>query len=96
MLPIENATKTKQNDRTAISRSSKNKGFELLMYEVDNIQDYSERICHDWLEAHKTESLCSKNIQGYTKIVILLQNIVELIDCIVSIFQEENTLSPQL
>jgi acyl carrier protein len=86
-LEIENATKTKQNDRIAISRSSKTKGFGLLMYEVDNIQDYSERICHDWLKAHKTESLCSKNVQGYTKIVILLQDIVELIERIKTTIQ---------
>lgn len=78
-LEIANTTKTKQNDRTVISRSSKTKGFELLMCEVNHIQDYSDRICHNWLKAHKTDSLCSKNVQGYTKIVILLQDIVELV-----------------
>lgn len=78
-LEIANTTKTKQNDRTTISRSSKTKGFELLMCEADNIQEYSDRICHNWLKAHKTDSLYSKNVQGYTKIVILLQDIVELI-----------------
>jgi hypothetical protein len=74
---IANITKTKQNDRTAISTNSKTQSFELLMYEVDNFQDYSDRICQNWLKAHKTESLCSKNIQQYTKIVILLQDIIE-------------------
>ncbi|WP_199194235.1 acyl carrier protein [Pleurocapsa sp. CCALA 161] len=78
-LEITNTTKTKQNDRTAISRSSKTKSLELLPLEIDNFQDNSDRICHNWLKAHKTESLCPKNVQGYTKIVILLQNIVELI-----------------
>jgi hypothetical protein len=86
-LEIANTTKIKQNDKTAISRSSKTKGFELLMYEVDNIQDYSDRICQNWLKAHKTESLCSKNVQGYTKIVILLQDIVELIERIKTTIQ---------
>jgi acyl carrier protein len=78
-LEIKNTTKIKQNDRTAISTSCKTQSFELLMCEADNIQDYSDRICQNWLKAHKTESLCSKNVQGYTKIVILLQDIVELI-----------------
>jgi acyl carrier protein len=89
-LEIANITKTKQNDRTAISRSSKNKGFELLVGEVDNFQDYSDQICQNWLKAHKTESLGSKNIQQYTKIVILLQDIIELIEEIKTTIQRTN------
>lgn len=86
-LETAGPTKTKQNDRTAISRNFKTRGFELLMREVDNIQDYRNRIRQNWLKAHKTESLCFKNVQGYTKIVILLQEIVELILSINSTIQ---------
>ncbi|NJL50981.1 MAG: acyl carrier protein [Hydrococcus sp. SU_1_0] len=57
------------------------------MCEADNIQDYSDQICQNWLKAHKTESLCSKNIQQYTKIIILLQDIVELIEGIKTTIQ---------
>jgi acyl carrier protein len=62
-------------------------GFTQLMYEVDNIQDYSDRICQNWLKAHETDSLCSKNVQGYTRVVILLQDIVELIERIKTTIQ---------
>jgi len=86
-LEIANTTKTKQNDRTAISTSSKTQSCELLVGEADHIQDYSDRICQHWLKAHKTESLCSKNVQGYTKIVILLQDITELIERIKTTIQ---------
>ncbi|NJR46792.1 MAG: acyl carrier protein [Hyellaceae cyanobacterium CSU_1_1] len=89
-LEIANTTKIKQNDRTAISTSSKTQSCELLVYEVDNFQDYSDRICQHWLKAHKTESLCSKNVQGYTKIVILLQDIIELIEEIKTTIQRTN------
>ena len=86
-LEIANTTKIKQNDRTAISTSSKTQSCELLMCEVDNFQDYSDRICQHWLKAHETDSLCSKNVQEYTKIVILLQDITELIERIKTTIQ---------
>jgi acyl carrier protein len=89
-LEIANTTKIKQNDRTAISTSSKTQSFELLVGEVDNFQDYSDRICQNWLKAHKTKSLGSKNIQQYTKIVILLQDIIELIEEIKTTIQRTN------
>jgi acyl carrier protein len=89
-LEITNTTKIKQNDRTAISTSSKTQSCELLVYEVDNFQDYSDRICQNWLKAHKTESLGCKNIQQYTKIVILLQDIIELIEEIKTAIQRTN------
>lgn len=87
---IVNTTKIKQNDRTAISTSSKTQSCELLVYEVDNFQDYSDRICQNWLKAHETNSLCSKNVQEYTKIVILLQDIIELIEEIKTTIQRTN------
>jgi acyl carrier protein len=78
-LEIANSTKSKQNDKTIISISFETQSLKLLPLEIDNFQDNSDRICQNWLKAHKTESLCPKNVQGYTKIVILLQDIVELI-----------------
>ena len=86
-LEIANSTELKQNGRTTISWSSKTQSSELLACGVDNFQDYSNQICQNWLKAHKTKSLDSKNIQQYTKIVILLQDIVELIEGIKTTIQ---------
>lgn len=76
-LKIANSTKLKQKDKTIISTSFETQSFKLLVREADNFQDCSDRICQNWLKAHKTESLCDKNVREYTKIVILLQDIVE-------------------
>jgi acyl carrier protein len=86
-LDIANHTELKQNGKAETTFKSKTQSCELLMYEVDNIQDYSDRICQNWLKAHKTDSLCSKNVQEYTKIVILLQDITELIERIKTTIQ---------
>lgn len=79
---ITNYAELKQNGKaeTTFKSKSTTQSFELLMSEVDNFQGYSNQICQDWLKAHKTESLGSKNIQQYTKIVILLQDVVELVE----------------
>lgn len=61
-------------------RGSVASSFQLLVREVDNFPDYSDRICQNWLKAHETESLGDKTIQKYMKIIILLQDIVELIE----------------
>ena len=54
--------------------------LQLLVREIDNFPDYSDRICQDWLKAHKIESPDDQTLQKYTKIIILLQDIVELIE----------------
>ncbi|MEM7554802.1 MAG: acyl carrier protein [Cyanobacteria bacterium P01_A01_bin.84] len=69
-----------QNKKITVSTSSKGSSFQLLVREVDNFPDYSDRICQNWLKAHKTESPGDKTIQKYTKIVSLLQDIDELIE----------------
>ena len=74
-----NSTKLDRNEKITISKGSEASSFQLLVREVDNFPDYSDRICQHWLKLHKTEFLCDKTIQKYTKIVILLQDIVELI-----------------
>jgi acyl carrier protein len=89
-LDIANHAELKQNGKIKTTFKSKTQSCELLMYEVDNFQDYSDRICQNWLKAHKTDSLCSKNVQEYTKIVILLQDIVELIEEIKTTIQRTN------
>ena len=75
-----NSTKLNQNEKITISTSSKASSFQLLVHEVDNFPDYSDRICQHQLKLHKTESSGNKTIQKYTKIVSLLQDIVELIE----------------
>ena len=74
-----NSTKLDRNEKITVSKGSEASSFQLLVREVDNFPDYSDRICQNWLKLHKTEFLCDKTIQKYTKIVILLQDIVELI-----------------
>ena len=74
-----NSTKLNQNGKITVPTSSEASSFQLLVCEVDNFTDYSDRICQHWLKLHKTEFLCDKTIQKYTKIVFLLQDIVELI-----------------
>ncbi len=86
-LDIANSTKSEQNYKTVISKSLETQSFDSLAFEVDNFQDNSERICQNWLKAHKTKSLCSRNVREYTKIVILLQDIVELIQRIKTIIK---------
>lgn len=81
-LEIANPIKLKQNDKTTVSTSSKTQSFELLVCEVDNFQNYSNQICQNWLKAHETEFPGDKNVREYTKIVIILQDIVELIEAI--------------
>ena len=66
-LEIANSTKLKQNDKTTISTSFETQNFKLLASEVNNFQEYSDRICQNWLKAHKTKSLCSKKVREYTK-----------------------------
>lgn len=75
-----NSIKLNQNEKITVSTSSKASSFQLLVREVDNFPDYSDRICQHWLKLHKTEFLCDKTIQKYTKIIILLQDINELIE----------------
>lgn len=75
-----NSTKLNQNEKITISTSSMASSFQLLVREVDNFPDYSDRICQNWLKAHETESLGDKTIQKYMKIIILLQDIVKLIE----------------
>ncbi|WP_019505900.1 acyl carrier protein [Pleurocapsa sp. PCC 7319] len=81
------STELKQNDKTISSTDSNVQSSDLLTSEVNNIQDYSDHICRNWLKAHKTKSLDLENIQQYTKIVILLQDIIELIDKIKTAIQ---------
>ena len=75
-----NFTKLNKNEKTTVGKSSEASSFQLLVREVDNFPDYSDRICQNWLKAHKTESPGDKTIQKYTKILILLQDIAELIE----------------
>ena len=75
-----NSTKLNQNEKITVSTSSEASSFQLLVREVDNFPDYSDRICQNWLKAHKAESPGDRTIQKYTKIIILLQDIVELIE----------------
>jgi acyl carrier protein len=89
-LCLANHTELKQNGKTKTTFKSKTQSCELLVGEADHIQDYSDQICQHWLKAHKTESLGSKNIQQYTKIVILLQDIIELIEEIKTTIQRTN------
>jgi acyl carrier protein len=89
-LDIENHTELKQNGKTETTFKSKTQSFELLVGEVDNFQDCSNQICQNWLKAHEIKSLGSKNVQGYTKIVILLQDIIELIEEIKTTIQRTN------
>lgn len=42
----KNSTKLK-NEKITISTSLKASSFQLLVREVDNFPDYSDRICHD-------------------------------------------------
>lgn len=86
-LETANSTKSEQNDKTIISTSSETQSLKLLALEVDNFQEYSDRICQNWLKAYERESLCDKNVRQYTKIVILLQDIVELIQKIETIIK---------
>jgi acyl carrier protein len=79
-LEIVNQTKLKPNNDKAITWSSEIQSLELLMGKVGNFQDCSNQICQNWLKAHETDSLCSKNIKQYKKIIILLKDIVELIE----------------
>lgn len=76
---IANHKEQKQNDKIITSTDFKTQSFELLVREVSNFENCSNQICQNWLEAHRKQSLCNENIQQYTKIVILLQDIVELI-----------------
>ena len=76
----ENPVESKPNNKTTTDWNSKISSIDLLMYYLDNLQDSSFRICQNWLKTHETESLCSKNIRQYTKIVILLQDLVELVE----------------
>ena len=85
---IENSSaKLNKNEKITVSTSSEASSFQLLVREVDNFPDYSDRICQNWLKAHKTESPGDKTIQKYTKIIILLQDIVELIEGIKTIIK---------
>ena len=84
---IANFTELNQNGKITITTSSETQSFNLLVREVDNFQNYSERICQNWLKAHETKSLGDKNVQGYTKIVMLLQDIVKLIQKIETIIK---------
>ena len=83
----ENPVESKPNNKTTTDCNSKTSSIDLLMYYLDNIQDSSFHICQNWLKAHETESLGYKNIQQYTKIVILLQDIIELIEGIKTTIQ---------
>ena len=74
-----NSTKLDRNEKITVSKGSEASSFQLLVREVDNFPDYSDRICQNWLKAHKIESPGDQTIQKYTKIIILLQDIVELI-----------------
>ena len=75
-----NSTKLNQNEKITISTSSKASSFQLLVREINNFPDYSDRICQIWLKAHNTESPGYKIIHKYTRIIILLQDIVELME----------------
>jgi acyl carrier protein len=86
-LEIANYKDPKRNKDIITIWSSKTQSFELLMNEVDNFPDFSLQICQNWLKAHETEFFCSKNIQQYTKIVVLLKDIVKLIEGIKSTAQ---------
>ena len=76
----ENPVESNPSSKTTTDWNSKISSINLLMYYLDNLQDSSFRICQNWLKTHETESLCSKNIRQYTKIVILLQDLVELVE----------------
>jgi acyl carrier protein len=86
-LEIVNNTEPKPNDDGVITWSSQTQSFQLLMRKVGNFQDCSLRICQNWLKAHEKDSLCSKNIQQYQKIVILLKDIVDLVEGIKTTIQ---------
>ena len=81
--------KLEQNGKPTTSWSFKTQNFKLLTCNVDNFQDCINLICQNWLKAHETESLCSENIQRYTRIVLLLQDIVELIEKIEAVIQRD-------
>jgi len=63
-------------DRT--STWSKTQNFDLLIDELEDFQIFCYRICQFALKAGDTVFLCSENIKHYTKIVILLTDIVKL------------------
>lgn len=86
-LETVNQTKLKKNDDGIITWSSKTQSLEVLMHKVGNFHDCSTQICQNWLKAHETDSLCSKNIKQYQKIIILLKDIVELIEGIKTTIQ---------
>lgn len=79
-LEVANHQEQKQKDKMPISWNYRTQDFELLLDEVNNFQDCSIRICRNWLKAHESESFCSENIERYTKIVILLRDVVELLE----------------
>lgn len=86
-LEIANYSESKPNDDGVITWSSQTQSLELLMGKVGNFQDCSTQICQNWLKAHETDSLCSKNLKQYQKILILLRDIVELIEGIKTTIQ---------
>lgn len=70
----------KQNGKITIDTGPRTRSFELLVYQADNLQNHSNQICQNWLKAHETTSLEHKDVRQYTRIVILLQDIVELVE----------------
>ena len=42
-----NSTKLDRNEKITVSKGSEASSFQLLVREVDNFPDYSDRICHD-------------------------------------------------
>jgi acyl carrier protein len=86
-LEIANYSEPKTNDDGVTTWNSQTQSLELLMGKVGNFQDCSTQICQNWLKAHETDSLCSKNIKQYQKIIILLKDIVELIEGIKTTIQ---------
>lgn len=86
-LETVNQTKLKKNDDGIITWSSKIQSLEVLIHKVGNLHDCSTQICQNWLKAHETDSLSSKNLKQYQKIIILLKDIVELIEGIKTTIQ---------